>query len=281
MTRTQACRDQISWIETNCPLDRTSIIPIKKAAEFCDKNVEISTLSTDAIQPLIKIQDSDVKNKVVASLKSMIDTGKKPTKREVMTCIQKITKDNAPEPIPLPEGKYSVIYADPPWQYDHGSISHGGVDKHYSTMDLESIKALPIGNLAADDCVLLLWATFPQLREALEVIEAWGFSYLTLGFSWIKTNTDGSPFFGVGYYAKSNCEVCLLATKGNAHGLVASNSVSSVVLAPRGCHSQKPDEVRNKIVELFGDVPRIELFSRERILGWDCWGNQIPGSDLV
>jgi len=178
--------------------------------------------------------------------------------------------------VTFPDKKYSVIYADPPWSYEHGDVPQGGVDKHYSTMDIDAIKALPVGLIADDPSVLLLWATFPLLPEALSVIAAWGFTYKTLGFSWIKKNDNGTPFFGVGYYAKSNCEVVLLGTKGDAHKLVRSNSVSSVIFAPLKNHSQKPSEVRSRIVQLFGDVPRIELFGRDRVEGWDCWGNQAP-----
>jgi N6-adenosine-specific RNA methylase IME4 len=183
------------------------------------------------------------------------------------------------EAMTFPTKKYSVIYADPPWQYDNGGMQHGGVDHQYQTMDLDAIKALPVASIADDPAILLLWATFPKLPEALSVIAAWGFVYKTLGFSWIKKNDNGTPFFGVGYYAKSNCEVCLLGTKGDAHQLVKSNSLSSVVFAPVKGHSQKPAEVRNRIIQLFGNVPRIELFSRTRVEGWDCWGDQVPADE--
>lgn len=147
-------------------------------------------------------------------------------------------------------------------------------------MKLEDIKNLPIGGLSQETSVLFLWATFPKIQEAFEVIKAWGFEYKTLGFSWLKTNKDGSPFFGIGYYAKSNQEVCLLAVKGKAHSLVKSNSVSSFVSAGRTKHSEKPQIFRDKIVELFGDLPRIELFARQRTDGWDCAGNEIDGKDI-
>lgn len=175
--------------------------------------------------------------------------------------------------------KYRIIYADPPWSYQNGGVPQGGVDKQYPTMQLSDIKALPIAEIADDPCVLMLWATFPQLQEALDVIKAWGFQYKTLGFSWLKTNKDGSPFFGIGYYAKSNQEVCLLATKGKAHSLVKSNSVSSFVSTERTKHSEKPQIVRDKIIELFGDIPRIELFARQKTEGWDVWGNEVE-SDI-
>lgn len=187
--------------------------------------------------------------------------------------------------------KYQIIYADPPWSYENSSVPQGGVDFQYPTMKLEDIKKLKVQDIADDPCVLLMWATFPLLKEALEVIESWGFEYKTLGFSWIKTNLDGTPFFGVGYYAKSNCEVCLLAVKGKAHSLVKSNSVSSVIMHTKTRHSEKPAMVRDKIVELFGDIPRIELFARrdEKVDlwgkntfdGWDAWGNEVESSILL
>lgn len=115
--------------------------------------------------------------------------------------------------------KYNVIYADPPWVYKDKRTGHkmgGGVTKHYKTMKTSEIEEMgqAINNIAADNCILFMWATFPNLTEALKTIKAWGFTYKTLGFSWIKTNKkDKKPFFGIGFYTKSNCEVCLLATK--------------------------------------------------------------------
>ena len=147
-------------------------------------------------------------------------------------------------------------------------------------MHIEDIKKLPINKIADDTSVLMMWATFPQLQEALDVIKAWGFKYKTLGFSWLKTNKDGTPFFGIGYYAKSNQEVCLLAVKGRAHSLVKSNSISSFVSTNRTKHSEKPQIFRDKIVELFGDIPRIELFAREKTEGWDVWGDEVE-SDIT
>lgn len=175
--------------------------------------------------------------------------------------------------------KYQIIYADPPWSYQNGGVPQGGVNAQYPTMTLADIKALPVAEIADNPSVLLLWATFPQMQEALEVIKAWGFTYKTLGFSWLKTNKDGSPFFGVGYYAKSNQEVCLLAVKGKAHSLVKSNKVSSVVITGRTKHSEKPAVVRQKIIQLFGDLPRIELFARQKTKGWDVFGNEVE-SDI-
>lgn len=141
-------------------------------------------------------------------------------------------------------------------------------------MKYEEIAGLPISRISAENSVLFLWVTFPNLKEGINLFNDWGFAYKTLGFSWIKTNQkNGKPFFGIGYYAKSNCEVCLMGIKGRIAPI--SNKISSCVISPRRQHSQKPDEVRNRIVELFGDKPRIELFARQQADGWDCWGNEV------
>ena len=167
----------------------------------------------------------------------------------------------------------------PPWSYKDKRNKHprlsGGALSHYKTMNIEDIKNLPILNIVDENAILFLWVTFPNLQEGLDVIKAWGFKYKTLGFSWIKTNkNNGKPFFGIGYYTKSNCECCLIGIKGKPPKV--SNSVSSVVISPREEHSKKPDEVRDRIVEFTGDVPRIELFARQSVIGWDCWGNEAP-----
>jgi len=179
--------------------------------------------------------------------------------------------------------KYKVIYADCPWHYNDKREKHprlcGGATVHYPVMKVSDITCLPVRDIRDNDSILFLWATFPNLREALQVIEAWGFEYRTLGFSWIKTNKkNGKPFFGIGHYTKSNCEVCLIGVKGSPK--IDSNFVSSVVMSPRLGHSQKPDEVRDRIVQLCGDVPRLELFARERTLGWDAMGYDIDGKDI-
>lgn len=178
--------------------------------------------------------------------------------------------------------KYKIIYADPPWKYNsranHKTRFRGGACGHYNLMTMDEIKQLPIPELVDDNCVLFMWCTFPYLDEQIKLFKHWGFKYKTLGFSWIKTNSkNGQPFFGVGYYAKSNCEVCLMGIKGKMKPIV--NNISSVVIEPRREHSRKPDEVRNRIVKLFGDITRIELFARQKTDGWDVFGNEVE-SDI-
>ena len=174
--------------------------------------------------------------------------------------------------------KYNIIYADPPWAYRNMGNIQATANEHYSTMNNQDICDLKVEDIADDNSILFLWATFPKIQEALDVIKAWGFEYKTVGFNWVKTNPkSGTPFFGVGWYTKSNAEVCLIGVKGKSPKV--SNSVSSIVIEPRGKHSAKPNVVREKIVEFCGDIPRIELFAREKTKGWDVWGNEVK-SDI-
>jgi len=173
--------------------------------------------------------------------------------------------------------RYSVIYADPPWSFKTYSDKGKGrsAERHYPTMRKEDIQKLPVRNISAKDSVLLLWVTAPCLTEGIELITAWGFTYKTVAFTWVKQNKKSDGLFtGMGYYTRSNPEYCLLATRGKVLKR-RSHSVHSVVVSHIGRHSQKPDEVRRRIEELFGEVPKIELFAREHADGWDCWGNEV------
>ena len=117
-----------------------------------------------------------------------------------------------------------------------------------------------------------MWATYPKMQEALDLIEAWGFKYKSIAFQWIKQNRSGNGyFFGLGRWTRGNTEPCLIAIKGKPKRISAG--VGQLVFSPLRRHSQKPAEVRDKIVELMGDLPRIELFAREAAPGWDVWGN--------
>lgn len=175
--------------------------------------------------------------------------------------------------------KYEAILADPPWAYHVWSKKGAGrsAESHYPTMTIEDICALPVSELAAKDCILFLWVTFPTIRDAFSVIDAWGFQYKTVAFAWVKQNRKSeSLFWGMGYWTRANVELCLLATKG--HPKRCSASVHQVITAPVEQHSKKPDVVRDRIVALAGDVPRIELFARQVTPGWDVWGNEVPSS---
>ena len=169
---------------------------------------------------------------------------------------------------------YGVILADPPWTFATYSRKGKGrsAEAHYDCMSLADIKALPVGDWAAADCALFLWITDPSLPQALEVIEAWGFVYKTVAFTWAKTTKDGAGFpIGCGYWTRANPEQCLLATRGRPQRL--SRAVPQLILAPRREHSRKPDEVYERI-EVLVAGPYLELFARDQRIGWDSWGNE-------
>ena len=170
----------------------------------------------------------------------------------------------------FPDKKYNIIYADCPWNYDDKNTS-GNRELKYDTMSLDDLRFLPVNEIAADDCFLFTWVTFPLLREGIQVLESWGFEYKTVAFTWIKENPNGSVFLGMGNYTRSNPELCLLGKKGKPK--VVSHSIENHIRSKIRKHSQKPDIIRDKIVELCGDVPRIELFARTKVHGWDTWGN--------
>lgn len=151
-------------------------------------------------------------------------------------------------------------------------------ESHYPTMRIEDIRALPVGAIAAENCALFLWITFPNLREGLTVLNAWGFTYKTIAFVWVKLNKKAPTlFWGMGYWTRANVELCLLATRGRPRRQCAG--VHQVIMAPVEQHSKKPDIVRDKIITLMGDLPRVELFARQQAPGWDVWGNEVE-SDL-
>lgn len=169
--------------------------------------------------------------------------------------------------------KYNIIYADPPWTFEQKAV-RGNANDQYPTMTLEEIKSLPVSQISEDNAALFLWVVMALLPEALEVIQAWGFKYKTLAFVWIK-GTESTPLTtGVGWYTRPSAELCLLSMKGRLDR--ANHDVYQVHHSINRRHSQKPNEFRERIVKLFGDIPRIELFARRKAVGWDVWGNEAP-----
>lgn len=172
----------------------------------------------------------------------------------------------------FPQKKYNIIYADPPWRY--GGKGRGAALNHYGTMSIDEIKSLPVGDIANLNCYLFLWATGPCMPEAMAAMGAWGFEYKTVAFTWIKHNTNiGTLFYGMGNYTRANPEYVLLGKRGSLER--KSRAVHSVVVGPVSEHSTKPKTVRKRITQLFGDLPRIELFARQRAEGWESWGDGI------
>ena len=172
--------------------------------------------------------------------------------------------------------QFNIIYADPPWRYANKG-GQGVAENHYPTMSCEEICALPVAELAAKDSALFLWATFPQLPEALRVVSAWGFQFKTVAFVWLKQNRRAKTwFYGLGFWTRSNAEICLLATRG--HPKRRDKGIHQFIISPIEAHSKKPDEARERIVRLMGDLPRAELFARQETEGWQVWGNEITNS---
>lgn len=177
--------------------------------------------------------------------------------------------------IPFPDKKYNIILADPPWSYqDKALAGNRGAGCKYPVQKNEWIETLPVQEIADKDCLLFLWVTMPKLSECWGIINKWGFEYKTVAFTWVKRNKKSfSWFWGMGNWTRANAELCLLATKGKPTRISAS--VHSIIDTPIEGHSKKPDVTRDRIVELVGDLPRIELFARQHVKGWDCWGDEI------
>jgi len=177
--------------------------------------------------------------------------------------------------------KYNIIYADPPWHYrDKARSGKRGADYKYRTMPLLEIARLPVHRIAADNCALFLWVTFPLIFDVKLVIDMWGFKYKNRAFNWVKKNPKKDTWYmGLGNYVRGGDEVCLLATRGRLKR--QSASVSSIVETPTlKPHSRKPAVVRDRIVQLFGDLPRIELFATEVVAGWDATGYEVDRMDI-
>lgn len=173
----------------------------------------------------------------------------------------------------LPNKKYQIIYADPPWSYQ-GKMMNSSVTDHYSVMTIDDICKLPVKDISDNNCILFMWVTLPKLNEFMKVIKSWGFEYKSTAFVWCKKNKISNSFFlGLGRWTRANPEICVLATKGKPKRL--SNSVRQLQVFPIEQHSKKPDQFKNLILELVGDLPRIELFARQTTPGWDVWGNEV------
>jgi N6-adenosine-specific RNA methylase IME4 len=176
--------------------------------------------------------------------------------------------------------QYSLIYADPAWQYrDKASAGKRGACHKYPVMSWREVCLLgeKIRAITAPDCLLAMWWVAPMPAEAIKVVEAWGFELKTMkGFTWHKLTKNGKSHFGMGNYTRANTEDCLFARRGRPKRMDAG--VRQFLEAPIREHSRKPDEARDRLVQLLGDVPRLELFARQQTPGWDVWGNEVEGS---
>jgi site-specific DNA-methyltransferase (adenine-specific) len=182
--------------------------------------------------------------------------------------------------------KYQIIYADPPWDFGGGGVyQDGGRDirktsDEYTLTKTDKLIDLPINKIADDNALLFMWTTDQHIPDALKLMEAWGFRYCTVAFYWVKKYHTGSTCFNVGCWTMKSVEQVLLGLRGKPMHLKKTRNIKQLVEAERTVHSRKPEEVRRRIVELVGDIPRIELFARKKTEGWDVWGNEVE-SDIT
>jgi len=188
-----------------------------------------------------------------------------------------------------PIKKYNIIYADCPWKFNNkntgGSMTSGSANQ-YNVLSVEELCKLPIEKIIADDSILFSWWVGSMVEEAITVARAWGFKLKTMsGFTWVKKTKNWKDWFGMGFWTRQGTENILIATRGqpvrraaNVRQVQPLESFNESVEARNKGHSIKPDLFRDKIVELCGDLPRIELFARESNPGWDVWGKEVQSS---
>ena len=178
--------------------------------------------------------------------------------------------------------KYQIIYADPPWEYNKRNRNDsfgGGVRTHYPVMSYNDLRTLPVPDICEENCMIFMWMTFPYLPKQLEIMKNWMFEYKTIGFIWVKLYPKKlTPCLSTGFYSKSNSEACFIGTRGKVMKPAVDN-VSSVIISPRGKHSEKPIEVKKRIELMYPTQSKIELFARQKTEGWDVWGNEVK-SDI-
>ena len=172
---------------------------------------------------------------------------------------------------------YQVVYCDPPWDYagktqQNGKVAVASAIDHYPTMTLSKMKELKVRELVDKKAILFMWSSSPHLAQAIELMTAWGFQYKTIAFIWEKQKTNP------GYYTLSQCEVCIVGIKGGIPSPRGSRKERQFLSSMRGRHSEKPEEVRERITRMFPTQKKIELFSRKKVDGWDCWGNEVEST---
>ena len=181
----------------------------------------------------------------------------------------------------LPNKKYNIIYADPPWKFSSPKFQDGNrgfgnrVEDRYKTLSIKEMCNLSINKITKKDCILFMWVIDSHLEESFKVIKSWKFRFATIGFTWVKQYKSGSYCYNFGAYTLKSTEICLIALKGKLKNIKKSNNVKGLVFAERTKHSKKPDCIKDKIIDLCGDLPRIELFARQKTPGWDVWGNEV------
>jgi len=179
--------------------------------------------------------------------------------------------------------KFNVIYNDPPWSFSSRYVSNNkqtSLTDTYSTLSIDELSRLKISELTKKDCIMFLWITDCYFEQAIKLFNDWGFKYRTIAFVWIKKYKSGKPVLVMGPWTMKSTELCLLAIKGNPHKLMTAHNIRQLTISERQEHSKKPNEVRRRIELMFKDLPKIELFAREKHIGWTCIGNEIDGKDI-
>lgn len=178
--------------------------------------------------------------------------------------------------VPFPNKKYSIIYADPPWDYK-GQLQHtgsggkesGGAIRHYPTVPVSEMKTWDVASISEENCLLFMWSSSPHLDQAIQLGKAWGFRWATVAFIWDKQRPNP------GSYTLSQCELCLVFKRGNIPQPRGARNMRQLVQVKRTRHSEKPEAVRERIEKMFPQQCKIELFARKRYQGWDAWGLEI------
>lgn len=190
---------------------------------------------------------------------------------------------------PLPAGPFTVVLADPPWAFKSYSgktgTPHRSANDHYVTTETGLLADIPVIDIVAKDAALFMWVVDSHIEEAFALAKAWGFSFKTKAFTWVKLTSTGKPKIGMGYWTRKQVEICLMFTRGKpkrvskgVRELIDDEfDADGVIRAVRREHSRKPDEQYERIEALMGDVPRLELFARRGRAGWSAWGNEAPG----
>lgn len=225
---------------------------------------ELAQVSHDTIAKVLVIQEK-------ATDEEKEELSRRGSRLTIHRVYRRIRQDELKtETPPFPEGKFSVLYVDPPWRFSYTESANRAIENHYPTLSLEELKTLPVKEHTRDNCVLFLWAPAPMLRQAFELMEAWGFSYETSAV-WDKMR------IGMGYYFRQQHEHLLLGTKGSPRVPLPRNRPPSILRAPRGKHSQKPAKVYELIERMYPHFAKIELFARPTQLrpGWTFWGNEV------
>jgi len=238
-----------------------------KSLEIAAKKVG---LGKDTLWKARNIKKAAEKDKKIAEKWEKAKKGKTTVNAVFKTIKQNEQREN--EPIPIPKGKFNVIYADPPWRYEHSVSLSREIENQYPTMPLEEICKVKIADVIADDSILFLWSTSPKLSEAMDVIEHWGFNYRTC-MVWIKDK------IGMGYYARQRHELLLIATRGNISPPLPKNRPDSVIDAPRKQHSKKPEVVYEIIERMYPKAKYLELFARNKREKWAGWGLEYGKSE--